>query len=97
MTDLFSENGRQVSHRCAAVGCQHQVRVGFLMCMDHWRMVPKPLQRDVWTWFRLMGRRGAPADAGQRYAQAVNAAIDAVHSKGLTKVARRDEKTTPLF
>jgi len=86
-------------HRCAAVGCQHLVQPGFLMCVTHWRMVPAKLQRDVWTaWreFRRTSHRANPA-ALQLYRQAVQAAIDAVHAKGLARKATKDAGTSSLF
>jgi hypothetical protein len=94
---LTAPTATPASHRCAAVGCQHEVRRGYLMCLDHWRMVPKPVQRDVWAWYRLMGLASAPRDAATRYHQAVQAAVDAVHTKGLARVAKRDANTRPLF
>lgn len=79
---------------CAAVGCQHAVRRGLLMCMDHWRMVPAARQRDVWDWYRKIGRQ---PDARQRYEAAVQAAVDAVHQKALARKASKDAQTPPLF
>jgi len=81
-------------HRCAAVGCQHAVQPGFLMCMDHWRQVPKVCQRDVWFWYRALGRK---PEARDRYAQAVQAAVDAVHGKQVARKVAHDQKTKPLF
>lgn len=38
---------KQRTHECAAEGCQHVIPARMLMCIDHWRMVPAPLRRDV--------------------------------------------------
>lgn len=79
---------------CAAEGCQHLVQPGFLMCLVHWRMVPRQAQRDVWTWYRLIGRR---PDARHNYQGAVRAAVDAVYTKQLGRQQQRDAATPPLF
>ncbi len=36
-------------HHCHAVGCGKRVPPRLLMCAPHWRMVPKPIQREVWN------------------------------------------------
>lgn len=82
---------------CEAVGCQHLVQPGFLMCMDHWRQVPKKLQAQVWTTWRELNRRGATPEHAQRYRAAKQAAIDAVHAKQLTRKSKADAATRPLF
>ncbi len=35
-------------HLCHAEGCPIGVPPARLMCLTHWRMVPRPLQRAVW-------------------------------------------------
>lgn len=84
-------------HDCKAVGCQRPVAKGKLMCIDHWRLVPVARQRDVWTCWREVNRRGVTLEQIQRYRSAVQAAIDAVHAKQLAKKATRDEGTPDLF
>ncbi len=39
-------------HRCHARGCTKPVKPEMLMCLKHWRMVPKPIQRRVWAAYR---------------------------------------------
>lgn len=39
-------------HRCHAQGCVQAVRPEMLMCLRHWRMVPRNLQRAVWLHYR---------------------------------------------
>lgn len=34
-------------HPCAVANCGRPVPRHLLMCMDHWRMVPAPLRREV--------------------------------------------------
>ncbi len=35
------------THTCRATGCQKVISGGMLMCLDHWRMVPAPLRREI--------------------------------------------------
>lgn len=68
-----------VRHSCAAIGCDARVPRGMLMCLAHWHMVPKALQRAVWrTWRALLQRKGA--ESRQAYEVAVKAAVDAVYA-----------------
>lgn len=39
-------------HRCHARNCPTPVKPEMLMCLKHWRMVPKALQREVWRTYR---------------------------------------------
>lgn len=39
-------------HHCHARGCLMPTRPEMLMCLRHWRMVPKDLQRQVWATYR---------------------------------------------
>jgi hypothetical protein len=91
-------NNMPASYPCQAVGCQHLVQPGFLMCMDHWRQVPSKLQNAVLTAYREVRRLGGDRAAiHQRYQAARQAAIDAVHSKQLAKKAGRDAASGSLF
>lgn len=81
---------------CQALGCQHLVRRGHLMCNDHWRMVPAPAQRAVWAAWRA--QRAVNSVATLRdYLDAKQAAIDAVAAKQLARQARAEAQTPPLF
>lgn len=83
-----------LTYRCAAVGCQHQINEPLLMCVEHWRQVPAHLKREVWAWWRLVGKR---PEAREMHRRAVQAAIDAVHGKQLKRKAAGDAATKPLF
>lgn len=37
-----------VKHICHAKNCNVEVPPRMLMCLKHWRMVPKKLQKEVW-------------------------------------------------
>jgi hypothetical protein len=64
------------------------------MCIDHWRMVPKPLQIEIWRAWRIWGRvvarcRPTPDDVRQlRAAQAP--AIVAVREKEIKRQIKKD-------
>ncbi|MDP2369367.1 hypothetical protein [Rhodoferax sp.] len=74
------------THNCAAVGCQKQVPLNLLMCMEHWRMVPAPLAREVNKAWRIRDRGEARTLA---YQAAVAAAVKAVEAKQHRKIAER--------
>ena len=40
------------NHHCHARGCKTKVPPEMLMCKDHWKMVPKSIQRRVWATYR---------------------------------------------
>jgi hypothetical protein len=39
-------------HRCHARGCKVAVKPELLMCLKHWRMVPRAIQARVWQHYR---------------------------------------------
>jgi hypothetical protein len=39
-------------HHCHARGCTTPVKPEMLMCLRHWRMVPRKLQKAVWDTYR---------------------------------------------
>lgn len=65
-----------MSHRCHASGCGKAVPPNLLMCLKHWRMVPRAEQREVWRTYR----RGQEIDKrpSPEYLAAATAAIQAV-------------------
>ncbi len=68
------------THTCRAVGCQHVISARMLMCLDHWAMVPAPLQREVGAALRrLQEERSEPALEG--YLDAAARAVAAVEEK----------------
>lgn len=54
-------------HKCFAVGCDRQVQAIYLMCRQHWFMVPKDVQNAIWATVgkavNLEAYRNAVADA----------------------------------
>ena len=45
--------GKQMQeHTCHAIECEVPVPPKMLMCLRHWRMVPKRLQNEVWAEYR---------------------------------------------
>ena len=67
-----------MGHRCHAEGCEKQVPPKMLMCLRHWRMVPKTLQARIWATYRP----GQEVDKrpSAEYMAAQKAAVDAVAS-----------------
>lgn len=70
-------------HKCAAENCNLEIPLHLLMCLNHWRLVSKPVQRQVWRWYELI--KGNPKQDHpsfdswvQNYEQAVRAAIGCV-------------------
>lgn len=41
-----------MNHTCHAYGCNQRINPTLLMCLKHWRMVPKFAQNDVWATYR---------------------------------------------
>jgi hypothetical protein len=39
-------------HHCHARGCGVATKPEMLMCLRHWRMVPRDIQRRVWATYR---------------------------------------------
>ncbi len=40
--------GPKREHPCHALGCDVEISPSMLMCLRHWRMVPRNIQRAVW-------------------------------------------------
>lgn len=70
------EAGGPPIHHCHARDCLVAVPPHLLMCARHWAMVPRPLQRRIWPWFR----RGQERDKrpSMEYIDAAKDAIAAV-------------------
>jgi hypothetical protein len=65
-----------MAHTCHALGCSAAVPPRLLMCAKHWRLVSKPLQRQVWATYRP-GQED-DKDPSEAYLTAAKAAIAAV-------------------
>ncbi len=68
-----------MTHRCHAIECEARVPPDKLMCLKHWRMVPRDLQREVWRTYR----RGQEIDKrpSPDYLMAARNAINAAAAK----------------
>ena len=49
---LFPPEPRERPHACHARGCGTPVKPELLMCLRHWRVVPRAIQRAVWAAYR---------------------------------------------
>lgn len=67
------------AHLCHAKGCEKEVPPARLMCLAHWRMVPRPLQNRVWATY-CPGQE-IRKDPSAEYLEAMNAAINAVAAR----------------
>ena len=67
-------------HICHARGCNTPVPPKMLMCGPHWRMVPKTLQRRVWSAYNR-GQEVGDAPVTKAWHVAADAAIQAVWDK----------------
>lgn len=70
-----------IKHLCHARGCPIAVPPKLLMCIRHWRMVPRDIQRRVWAHYRP----GQEIDKRptRQYLEVMNEAIQAVAAREL--------------
>lgn len=64
-------------HPCAASPCKKQIEDKLLMCMRHWRMVPRDIQREIWQHY-VQGQTWETATT--QYRSAYLKAVDAVRA-----------------
>lgn len=64
-----------MSHRCHARGCTKTVGDDLLMCVRHWRMVPRDIQKRVWAAYLNLGSLSPP------HIEACDEAVAAVAEK----------------
>lgn len=74
-----------MTQKCLIANCTAMIPSGSVMCLKHWRMVPKEMQRDVWRHYRAGDVRQSLA-----YQNAAKAAAQAVEEKLLKKAERSD-------
>jgi hypothetical protein len=65
-----------MSHHCHVPHCEVPIPPRLLMCLTHWRLVPKPLQRAVLSTYRPGQER--EKNPSEPYLHAARAAIEAV-------------------
>jgi len=53
MTLPLFPSPKTIEHTCHARGCNVPVPPERLMCLAHWRRVPKPIQQAVWRSYRV--------------------------------------------
>lgn len=69
-----------MNHTCHAIDCYTEVKPELLMCLKHWRMVPRKLQSAVWATYRR-GQCDDHSMVTEEYLLAAANAIDAVAVK----------------
>jgi hypothetical protein len=80
-----------MDHHCHAEGCKAPCPPERLMCLKHWRLVPKNLQRAVWASYRP--GQCDDKQPSRLWFKAADAAIAAVAAKEGRK-AKRDANET---
>lgn len=67
---------------CAARGCEKPIKPGMLMCLPHWKKVPRGLQREVYRTLREFQRSLPPQrrPAWAAYLEAVGSAVESLPS-----------------
>ena len=40
------------AHLCHAWGCQTEINPHLFMCLKHWKMLPRFLQKEIWHHYR---------------------------------------------
>lgn len=80
-------------HHCAAEGCNRPIATHLLMCVDHWKMVPRGLQQDVYRTYRAWSNAplGKGLDKRKAYIIAVNHAITAVREKEIQRAIKNQQ------
>src|SRR5215472_12049366 len=77
-------------HHCHARGCGVPVRPELLMCLRHWRMVPRAIQRAVWATYRSgQCDDKNPSEAWHRAADAAIAYVATCEGRTVSEVERK--------
>ena len=66
-------------HHCHARGCETAVPPKMFMCLKHWRMVPREMQRRVWAVY-VPGQE-VRKDPTPQYLEVTRSVIDFVASR----------------
>ena len=78
-------------HICHAEGCQVEVLPRLLMCLKHWRLVPRAIQRRVWQEYEP--GQEITKDPTPEYLDVMHEAIEAVaFLEGRRPPSREDDK-----
>lgn len=85
------------AHRCAVPHCRHMTAHRFLLCSDHWSMVPWGLQQDVKHAYGRMLRAGRAGDALIAHHRAAAAAVAAASDRDIQRQAERLRAGGDLF
>lgn len=67
-------------HFCHVPECPAEVRRSYLMCIEHWRRVPRALRARVLATYQA-GQELGKVEPSPEYVEAARAAIDAVRQK----------------
>lgn len=76
----MSSANPKILHDCAVRPCPVRIPRRMLMCVGHWRQVPKPLQDAVWATYKP-GQERDGEQPSHDYRIAMHAAVQAVRSR----------------
>ena len=76
---MMNHKDNNIEHHCHALGCKTLVPPELLMCLKHWRMVPKDIQKRVWAHYR--DGQCDDKNPSKEWHQAADEAINAVAIK----------------
>lgn len=79
-----------MAHTCHAINCNVRTKPEMFMCLRHWRMLPKHMQRAIWSSYR----QGQCDDwqITKLYAERAKACLRFVgETEGLTVTGDEDE------
>lgn len=72
-----------MKHTCHARGCQVEVKPELLMCLKHWKLVPKAIQKRIWAYYRV--GQCDDKNPSEEWIEAANEAIRVVWEKECQK------------
>lgn len=87
--------GQTRDHECHAKNCKRQVPPALLMCPQHWTMVPKEMQAEIWSHY-VPGQEKGITRPTRAYLEAMKRVIAHVEQLELTKSAAHLPKSRQL-
>ncbi len=80
-----------MSHTCHADNCKKEVPPKMFMCLAHWKMVPKDMQRNIWHHYRPGQERDKRPTINYLKATKMARCMVAFKEKGYPEAMIRDQ------
>lgn len=77
---MSQDSAKPQAHTCHARGCGKPVPPKLLMCLRHWRMVPRDLQKAIWRTY-TPGQERDHSLVTKEYLEVQPRAVQAVYDK----------------